>query len=66
MTESTPVFPVGSVGHNLMQLRGTWHDHVELFELDGQPLSEDSKSGSPGSSPFENLVYVDFDGSALK
>jgi len=66
MTESTPVFPVGSVGHNLMQLRGTWHDHVELFELDGQVLTEDSKAGSPGSSPFENLVYIDFDGDVLR
>jgi hypothetical protein len=66
MTESTPAFPVGSVGHNLMQLRGTWHDRVELFELDGGELSEDSKAGSPGSSPFENLVYIDFDGAVLK
>jgi len=66
MIELTADFPVGSVGHSLMQLRGTWHDHVELFELDGQPLSEDSKAGSPGSSPFENLVYIDFDGEVLK
>lgn len=66
MTESVPDFPVGSVGHSLWQLRGTWHDHVELFDLDGQELSEDSKAGSPGSSPFENLVYIDFDGDALK
>jgi len=66
MTESFPDFPVGSVGHSLAQLRGTWHDRVELFELDGQPLAEDSKAGSPGSSPFENLVYIDFDGDVLK
>ena len=26
MTRPYPTFPVGSVGHNLMQLRGTWHE----------------------------------------
>ena len=30
-------FPVGSVGYNLTQMRGVWHDHLELFELDGAP-----------------------------
>ena len=65
MSEPLPTFPIGSVGYNLMLLRGTWHDHVELFELDGRPLTEDSAAGSPGPSPFENLVYIDFDGSRL-
>jgi len=56
-------FPLGSVGHTLQQMRGVWHDYVELFELDGSPLRDDTKAGSgtPGSSPFENLVYLDFD-----
>ncbi len=47
-----------------MQLRGTWHDHIELYNLDGTPLTDDSAvgSGSPGPGPFENLVYIDFDG----
>jgi len=65
MTESHHTFPVGSVGYNLMLLRGTWHDHVELFELDGRTLEHDDKAGSPGASPFENLVYIDFDGERL-
>ena len=65
MSESYPTFPIGSVGYNLMLLRGTWHDHVELFELDGRPLTQDNLAGSPGESPFENLVYVDFDGEHL-
>ncbi|WP_448212038.1 hypothetical protein [Colwellia sp. MEBiC06753] len=57
-------FAVGSVGHTLMQLRGTWHDSVELFELDGSPLADDTVAGSgtPGMSPFDNIVYIDFDG----
>jgi hypothetical protein len=57
-------FPIGSVGHTLLQLHGTWHDYVELFELDGRPLRDDTEAGSgtPGASPFENIVYIDFDG----
>ena len=64
MNKPYPVFPVGSVGHNLMLLRGTWHDHIELYNLDGTPLEEDATagSGSPGPGPFDNLVYIDFDG----
>ncbi len=58
--------PAGSVQANLEMLRGTWHDRIELFELDGRGLSEDSLAGSPGESPFENLVYIDFDGERLK
>lgn len=61
-------FPIGSVGHTLMQMRGVWHDYVELYELDGRPLSDDTQAGSgtPGASPFENLVYIDFDGETFK
>ena len=65
MSESNPTFPSGSVGSNLMLLRGTWHDHIELFELDGRPLEQDDVAGSPGPGPFENLVYIDFDGRRL-
>ncbi|WP_236250326.1 hypothetical protein [Microbulbifer sp. ALW1] len=63
-----PTFPVGSVGYNLMLMRGIWHDQVELFHLDGRPLEDDTTAGSgtPGPSPFDNLVYLDFDGYTLK
>ena len=66
MSDSSKSFPVGSVGHNLGLLHGTWHDRVELFELDGSDLDVDNRAGSPGESPFENLVYIDFDGDRLK
>ncbi|MGI9233382.1 MAG: hypothetical protein ACR2RD_07100 [Woeseiaceae bacterium] len=66
MSAAESTYPTGSVSDNLSQLRGTWHDKVELFELDGSELREDSKAGSPGPSPFENLVYIDFDGESLK
>lgn len=67
MSTSQPVFPAGSVGSNLYLLRGTWHDHIELYNLDGTPLDDDSGagSGSPGPGPFDNLVYIDFDGERL-
>lgn len=62
-----PRFPIGSVGYNLMQLRGVWHDHIELYNLDGTPLDDDTTAGSgtPGPGPFDNLVYIDFDGVTL-
>ncbi len=56
----------GTVKDNLESMHGTWHDVIELFDLDGTPLEEDVGSGSPGPSPFENLVYFDFDGSLLR
>ena len=57
-------FPEGSVGDTLMQMRGVWHDVVKLYELDGTHLGDDTiaGSGTPGAGPFENLVYIDFDG----
>jgi hypothetical protein len=58
-------FEIGSVGHNLGLLHGVWHDRVEVFALDGSDLPADHLAGSPGESPFENLVYVDFDGECL-
>ena len=56
----------GDVATTLRRLHGVWHDRVELFELDGRPLADDPLAGSPGQSPFENLVYVDFDGERLQ
>lgn len=68
MNDNYPTFPVGSVGYNLMLMRGTWHDHVETYHLDGAPLGNDTAAGSgtPGPSPFDNLVYIDFDGHELR
>ncbi len=55
-------FPIGSVAYNLDLMSGIWHDYCELFELDGSPLDNDLQGGTPGKSPYENLVYIDFDG----
>ena len=60
-------FAPGTVGHNLFQLVGVWRDHITLYHLDGTALSDDTEAGSgtPGASPFENLVYISFDGAAF-
>jgi hypothetical protein len=60
------VFPVGSVGHNLTLMCGVWHDHCEAFSPSGEPLAEDALSGTPGASPWDNLVYVSFDGESYR
>ncbi len=54
----------GSVGHSLQAMAGVWRDHITLYHLDGTPLDDDTQAGSgtPGASPFENLVYISFDG----
>ena len=55
-------FAVGTVGYMLTMMTGTWHDHIQLYDLAGNPIDIDEKAGSPGASPFDNLVYIDFDG----
>ena len=61
-TVSASSFPIGSVAYNLDLMRGVWHDKCSLFELDGTPRFHDTQGGTPGASPYENLVYIDFDG----
>lgn len=53
---------VSSVAATLERMRGVWHDRVDIYSLSGEPLPEDPMSGTPGAAPFDNLVYVDFDG----
>lgn len=52
----------GGVRDTLLRMRGVWHDRVEIFDLAGAPLVQDEQSATPGAAPFDNLVYVDFDG----
>ncbi len=58
MKEFTP----GSVGHTLLRMCGVWRDHIEIHALDGTPMTYDPHGGTPGPAPYDNLVYVDFDG----
>jgi hypothetical protein len=55
-------FPIGSTAYNLALMRGIWIDRCEYFELDGTPKFYDDSGGTPGASPYENIVYIDFDG----
>jgi hypothetical protein len=54
----------GDVAETLSRMAGVWHDKITLYHLDGTPLDDDTQAGSgtPGASPFENLVYISFDG----
>lgn len=58
----TTSFAPGTVGYLLSMLCGVWHDHVTISDLAGNPLAYDDHAGSPGAAPFDNLVYIDFDG----
>lgn len=62
MSDSVYSAPIGSVAHTLATMSGVWHDRVEVFDLSGRPLAMDERAGTPGPAPFDNLVYVDFDG----
>ena len=55
-------FAPGSVGETLTRMQGVWHDHIQLYQLNGDRLADDPWSGTPGPAPFENLVYIEFDG----
>ena len=33
-------YPIGSVSHTLWQMRGVWHDRIDIFDLAGNPLSQ--------------------------
>lgn len=50
---------------DLASMVGVWHDHLVAFGADGTPMAYDRHGGIPGSFPYDNLVYVDFDGRTL-
>lgn len=51
-----------SVEQTLRAMVGTWHDRLEAFTPAGQPVSHDEFGSTVGAYPYDNLVYVDFDG----
>lgn len=59
-------FATGTVGQMLEDMVGVWHDHVTAYDLAGKPLEADNFSGASGALPFDNLVYVDFDGETYR
>ena len=53
------------VADNLALFRGVWHDVITAHRPDGAELELDEFGGSPGPVPYEQLVYLDFDGARL-
>ncbi len=52
----------GSVADNLWLFRGVWRDVLTGHSPDGSLLEDDSYGGTPGNFPYQQLVYLDFDG----
>jgi len=50
---------------DLHAMCGVWHDHLRAFGPDGAEVADDPHGGVPGPFPYDNLVYVDFDGATL-
>lgn len=51
-----------SVVETLSQMVGVWHDHLEAFTPAGKVVEHDEHGSTVGPYPYDNLVYVDFDG----
>ena len=51
---------------DLTAMVGVWQDHLEAFAPDGTALSHDAHGGVPGPMPYDNLVYIDFDGTTYR
>lgn len=47
---------------DLTSMVGVWREYLAAYSRGGTPLSNDDAGGVPGPFPYENLVYVDFDG----
>ena len=43
-------------------LVGVWRDHLSAVDQNGIAIAYDPHGGVPGEFPYENLVYIDFDG----
>ena len=50
---------------DLAAMVGVWHDHLEAFDRDGTPVTDDPHGGVPGPFPYDNLGYFDFDGATV-
>ena len=50
------------LAENLAAMTGVWEDHLEAHAPDGTALTQDDHGGRPGPMPYDNLVYIDFDG----
>ena len=53
---------MSDVAANLAAMVGVWHDRLVAYAPDGTEVTDDPHGGVPGPFPYDNLVYVDFDG----
>lgn len=51
-----------SVADNLRLFRGVWHDVITAYFPDGRVMTDDVYGGTPGPTPYEQLVYIDLVG----
>lgn len=63
MTVDAPVGAGRSVAENLLLFQGVWQDRLQGYHPNGDPMLVDEYGGTPGPFPYEQLVYIDFDGS---
>jgi len=54
-----------SVAENLALFHGVWLDLVSGFRPDGTPMTVDDTGPVPVGLPYQQLVYLDFDGERL-
>ena len=47
---------------DLFAMCGVWRDTCRAYDPTGDEIYYDHAGGAPGEFPFDNLVYVDFDG----
>lgn len=52
----------GSVAETLTLMCGVWHDHLVAYDIHGAPITFDEHGSVPAPYPYDNLVYIDFDG----
>jgi len=50
------------LGETLADLTGVWHDRLTAVDGSGRAVAHDPHGGIPGEFPYDNLVYIDFDG----
>jgi hypothetical protein len=53
---------VSQLVDDLHAMSGVWHDVLQGYHPDGSLMAVDEYGGVPGPYPYENLVYITFDG----
>jgi hypothetical protein len=57
---------MNALADTLSSMCGVWHDVLHAFHPDGTAMAEDTVGSTQGPFPYDNLVYVDFDGTTYR